>query len=118
MIDVSGAFNGLLQTISLTRKNAGSRDANGRWIDGADVVTSIQAVVQTATSDDLLVLPEGERTQETIKIHTTSLLRTASESGTYTADEITYQGNVYKVIQAFDRKTIGNYYKALAAREA
>jgi len=115
MIDVSGAFKGWLAKYNVRREVAGTRDsATGAWIPGAESTFEIDAVIQNATPTDLLVLPEGERTTESIKIHTTTLLATASETNGTAADEIEYKGGLYKIMSAADRKTLGNYYKAIA----
>jgi len=116
VIDVSGAFNGFTQAISIDRTATGTRDANGRWVDGGITNITINAVVQVANADDVQILPEGERTNEIIKVHSISLMQTASESGQDTADLINYQGKQYKVMSDFNRATLGGYYKALAVR--
>ena len=118
MIDVSDAFNDFLQPIVLRSFVAGTRDPNtGAYIQSAPIITTIQAVVQVANADDLLVLPEGERMKKTIKIHSTSQLKTANENDKTSADRIEYQGELFKVMSEFNRATIGGYYKALAVRE-
>ncbi len=117
MIDVSGAFDDLEQDIVIRRTVAGSRDPDdGSWIPGAETPETIQAVVQDASADDLLILPEGERTEDSIKIHTIEFLQTASEDGQVAADHIEYEGELFKAMKVFKRKTLGNYYKAIAVR--
>lgn len=118
MIDVSGAFNGFLQSINVRREAAGTRSSTtGAWVPGAESKIQISAVVQNATPDEVMTLPEGERTKETIKIHSTELLATADEDNGIAADQIEYQGGLYKVMSVANRKTLGNYYKALAVYE-
>jgi hypothetical protein len=117
MIDVSGAFDGWLQDITVRREAAGTRNAGtGAWVPGAETNIPISAVVQDASPDDLLVIPEGERTEYSIKIHTVEILKTASEDGKTSADKVEYEGELYKVLKVFKRKTLGNYYKAIAVR--
>lgn len=117
LLDVSGAFSGLLLPYTVRREVPGTRDANtGAWIPGAETPTTINAVIQNANADDLKVLPEGERSEEVIKIHTVTKLITADEETATAADEVEYQGGLYKVRSVSDRKVIGNYYKALAIR--
>lgn len=117
MNDVSEAFDGFEQAIVIRRTVAGTRDPDdGSWIPGAETPTTIQAVVQDASADDLLVLPEGERTEDSIKIHTVEFLQTANEDGQVAADNVEYEGELFKVMKVFKRKTLGNYYKAIAVR--
>ena len=117
MINVSGAFRGFQQSIVLKATIAGTRDLDtGAFIPGTTTPTTIKAVVQVATSDDLLVLPEGERTKKTIKVHSISEMKTASEDEQVAADLIEYQGEEFKVMSDFNRFTLGGYYKVLAVR--
>lgn len=117
MIDVTEAFDGFTTSITIRRTAAGSRDAgSGAWIPGAESLIVVDAVVQDATADDLLVLPEGERTEDSIKIHTKEFIQTASEAAQVAADTIVHEGELFKVMKVFKRKTLGNYYKAIAVR--
>lgn len=109
--DVTAAFGDWLETVTGVRKVVGY--VNGRPVEGADEPFSFQAVVQNANPDDLKVLPEGNRTDETIKLHTTTALQ--AQTNTYNGDIITYHGDSYLVHNVANRR-IGNYYKALAVR--
>lgn len=112
--DVSAAFNGWLEPIDIIRKEQGDY-VDGNWVDAQETIVSIRAVVQNANADDLILLPEGTRSTETVKIHTTSLVKTVSEVTETEADQFEYNGSKYKIHDVYDRK-IGNYYKALAIR--
>ena len=57
MIDVSEAFEDLLQSVEVKRKSTGSRDENGNWVDGVVATINIDAVVQSLTADERLALP-------------------------------------------------------------
>ena len=116
MIDVSEAFDDLLQTIPLKRKSAGSRDENGNWVDGAITTTNIEAVVQSLTADERLALPEAIRSRETIKFHTKTEIKTADATLGTTADKVLYQGREWEVTQVFNRDIIGGYYKAIGVK--
>jgi hypothetical protein len=84
---------------------------------GATTSVVIQAVVQNATPEDLEVLPEGERTHETIKMHSTSpIYITDEDTGTTSDVTISYHGANWKVINVAHR-AIGGYYKALAVKQ-
>jgi len=112
--DVSRALARWLQPLDIIRKSPGSY-VDGDWVNGADVVVPIKAVIQNANPDDLILLPEGTRTTEAVKIHTTSIVRTVSEFSESDADQFIYDGSRYRVYDVFDRK-IGNYVKAVAIR--
>jgi len=113
-VDVSEAFEGLTQPIVLYRPAAGSYTA-GKWVGGTPTTPSINAVIQNATADDMLALPEGLRSEEGLKIHTIDEVKTASEASETNADQFTYDGSKWMIQHVFDRK-IGGYYKAIATR--
>lgn len=110
--DVTMAFQPWLELI------IGER-INGEYIDGRWIITSVTplsfwAVVQNAKPEDLLTLPEGNRSDETIKLHTKFELIPQKQT-TNISDKITYLNNTYLVYSVANRK-IGGYYKALAIR--
>ena len=111
--DVSDAFDGWEQTITGIR-TAGSY-VDGRWVAGTPSNLSFQGVIQNATPDDLKVLPEGQRTEEAIKIHTTFEL-IPQIGNTNTGDLISYKGKNWLVYNVAHRY-IGNYHKAIAIRQ-
>jgi len=109
--DVSDAFDGWLQTITGTRVSGSY--VSGRWVSSSASI-SFTGVIQDATPDDLKVLPEGDRTEEGIKIHTTFKL--VPQIGvTNTGDVINYDGNTWLVYNVAHRN-IGGYHKAIAIR--
>lgn len=116
MIDVTDAFEDLTQSATLKRKSAGSRDANGNWIDGTLTTSTFSAVVQSLTADERLALPEAVRSKETIKLHTITELLTANEALLIDADIITVRGYNWSINQVFDRLDIGQYYKAIGVK--
>lgn len=111
--DVSEAFEGWLEPLTILRKDGSYVD--GIWVDGVETPIIINAVIQNANPDDLIVLPEGERTTEAVKIHTTSAVRTVIETSESEADEFVYDGLRWRIYNLANRK-IGNYYKAIAIR--
>jgi len=111
--DVSDAFDGWLQTVIGTR-NPGSFVC-GRWVAGTPAALSFSGVVQNATPDDMLVLDEGERTKESIKIHTTFKLIPQIKGAT-NGDLISYDSNTWLVFNV-GHKNIGGYHKAIAIKQ-
>ncbi len=76
----------------------------------------IVASIQPATSQDLLRLPEGERTSVRIVVYTAAELRTAVAPGGPPADRISYQGDEYEVEKSDRWEEPGGFY-ALIARK-
>lgn len=116
MIDVSNAFLNFQETISLESSTVGFWDDNGNWVPGAPVVLEIKAVVQPLSSDELLIVPEGERTKQLIKVHTKEDIKITNESTLTDADVFVYNGDRYTVINVLNRKRLGGYNKALAVK--
>ena len=112
--DVSRALLRWLKPLTIIRKGAGAY-TDGVWVNGADTNVPIKAVIQNANPDDLILLPEGTRTTEAVKIHTTSEVMTVSEVGETDADQFLYNGRRYRIYDVFERE-IGNYFKAVAIR--
>ena len=111
---VSRALLRWLEPLEIKRVGAGSY-VDGKWVDGVLGSVQIKAVIQNANPDDLILLPEGTRTTEAVKIHTTTKVNTVSETGETDADQFLYNGHRYRIYDVFDRQ-IGNYYKAVAIR--
>jgi hypothetical protein len=57
-----------LETVTLRRRAAGARGADGRYADGVLTTSSISASVQPLTDRDLRTLPEGERQLDQKKV--------------------------------------------------
>lgn len=75
---------------------------SGRWSGGAIVDEEIRASVQPASGRDLLRLPEGLRTRDTVAILTDADLRTANETAGTKADRIVVSGEEYEVVAVDD----------------
>lgn len=112
--DVSQALLRWLEPLDIIRNGTGSY-VDGKWESPAPTTVPIKAVIQNANPDDLILLPEGTRTTEAVKIHTVSKVNTVSEAGETDADQFIYNGHRYRIYDVFERK-IGNYFKAVAIR--
>lgn len=103
-------------TATVTRGSAGTYIA-GRLTPGALTTTPLAAVnIQPASGRDLLRLPEGVRTRETIAIWTSAELRTADEATGTPADVVGYGGASYQVELVEDWVGLGGFRKAIAAK--
>ncbi len=114
--DVTDSFGDWLENVTGERAASGGYyDDAGDWVTGGSAVAlSFIGVVQNTNPEDLLVLAEGQRTDEAIKIHTTTELIIQTQSST--GDTISYDGKTWLVTWVADRK-IGNYYKAIAIKQ-
>lgn len=112
-VDVTDAFEGL-ETPQTGVRTPGAF-VSGRWVFGTPVALSFQGVLQSATAKDLLVLEEGNRSTESIKIHTKFDLVPQIE-GLQTGDLISYRSLTWLVFSVAYR-AIGAYNKAIALRQ-
>jgi hypothetical protein len=97
------------------RRGATTLDGNGFVIKTAPMRTQITAVIYPATGKDVRVMPEGKRTEEIIKVISTSELR-AELPGVYPSDQIEYQGKTFEVSAQADWSANANYYSVLCTR--
>jgi len=104
--DVTDAFVGWLEP--LTGSRCQGSYVSGRWVTGETEALSFDGIVQDATAKDLLVLEEGDRAKEAIKVHTTYKLMLK--------DIISYDGYNWVVYNVANKK-IGNYYKSIAIKQ-
>jgi hypothetical protein len=87
--------------ITITRATAGAINAYGEVDSGVTSTVIIDvAAVHVLAGRDLDVLPEADRARESIKVYTREALYTSQ--GSRTADLVTYQGRLYRVITATD----------------
>jgi len=101
---------------TVTRGAAGTYTA-GRLTPGALTTTTLAVVnIQPASGRDLLRLPEGVRTRETVAIWTSDELRTANEATGAPADVVNYGGASYQVELVEDWVGLGGFRKAIAAK--
>ena len=114
MNDVTDAFGDWLEPIAIKRSSRGDY-IDGRYVTGPENEVPIMAVVQNTSPDDVLVLEEGKRSSESIKLHTTTDLIALSEADSIIGDTFPYKGKTWEVANVA-RRFIGNYHKAIAIR--
>lgn len=83
------------QTFTILRRT-------GRWERGSFVVDDSQTltavgIIQPASPEDLQLFPEGERRRGTLAIYTQTILHITEDPAI--SDEITWQGESYKVVR-------------------
>lgn len=105
-VDVSDAFGGL-ETTLLAIRPSGSY-VSGRFVVATQAPFEFNGVVQNATFRDLLVLEEGSRNIEAIKIHTQYPLM---------MNDIINYNNIHWLVFNIAYRAIGAYTKILAQRQ-
>ena len=104
------------QSISVGRLSAGSRGADGRWVEGTTTVSAIKATVNPITGEELLALPEGERSGEQIKIITKFELRMTDETLQQDGDIIKWEGKHFRVVNIRRYRKVIPHIEARAVR--
>lgn len=64
-------------TITIKRYSGGQY-IKGIWTEGVETTTTAKASVQPVSGNELMLLPEGRRNSESVKIFTTAQLKTQS----------------------------------------
>lgn len=109
----------LTKSIALTvyRKTQGSY-VNGDWVEGTEAEIIRTVNIQPLKPNEILMLPEAERTRQWWKVYSDEDLRTDKEGASgYSADEFIYQGERYKIMKVSNYEMgILNHHKALATR--
>ena len=101
-------------TYTVTRSTPGAV-TNGRKSASSSSTFTIEASEQPLSGRDLRALPEGERTDDKIKLYTETELRT--RTGTHEADTIVIGSYTYKVITVQTWNGLGSiYYKAIISK--
>ena len=103
--------------ITFYRATQGSY-VNGEWVEGTETQVPLEVNIQPFKDEDLLLLPEADRSREWYKIYCANEIR-MDKQGTsgWSADEFVYEGDRYKVMKVkFYEMGILDHYKAHAAR--
>lgn len=101
-----GALSRLGSTYTF-RRFAPGRYVNGEWVNGVEVIPqddqgnevafSMVASIQRLTAQEMLALPEGERSSERITIYTETKLEKGDEATKTKGDIVLYNGREYEV---------------------
>ena len=103
-------------SLSIQRMAAGGYGTHGRFAPGTTSTVTLRGIVHPSTSRDLLVLPEGMRTEESIAITTDQELHTADPGG-MPADRVTINGKTYEVQRVEDWSAQG-FWRSIAVKVA
>lgn len=113
MVDVSELIHDVdfCTVFNVYRKKA-DQWSGGRQVQMEEKI-EVKGIVLPASSEDIEMLPEGERTQGLKAFYACRELRlTDSET---TSDICEYKGRRYRLLQVYDYSDFG-YYKAIGTR--
>jgi hypothetical protein len=84
--------------ITVTRTAASTLGSDGFYTDGAETTIAVSPVsIQPASGKDMQLLPEGARTDETIRVYCTERLRTAATPDGVKPDRFVFDGKTWEV---------------------
>lgn len=104
--------------LTIYRREAGDY-VNGRWVEGAIVPIIREVNIQPVKPEELLMMPEADRTKEWYRLFCAEDIRTQLEGdGGWDADEFDWNGSRFKVmkVQRY-QMTILDHFEAWSARQ-
>ena len=103
MIDVSRVIGhpALMQPFTVLRSSGSF--IGGVWTESPSQSIPMQGIVYPSTNKELLQLPEGDRSTSMMTFLSTQTLYITHSSGTPgTSDLITWRGDTYRMVSAFE----------------
>ena len=102
--------------IQIERTSPGSW-VKGRWVEGLTTVINIEANVQPMRGHELVVLPEADRTKDSIKVYSVEHIDTVEDVKQEQADVVIWNGKRYKAIKSMQYQMgILNHTKTICVR--
>ena len=103
------------EPFTIHRFAGGAFDNTGVWVKGAEVTIAAQGAIQPAGYGELSSLPEGERSKNHIRIHSTvEIYKNEGETATVNnSDRIEWRGRLFKVVSTQHWGDFG-YWEVLA----
>lgn len=102
---------------SVARKTSNGYDIHGRALPGTPSTLTITASVQPLTGKDLMTLPEGQRSEQTQWLYTSTELRTGASASS--PDIVTIDGEPWTVVSVETWRTPDEtFYKCRVARRS
>lgn len=114
MINVSAALDCFIQVVDILRQNV-TYDVNQRPVFAAPTVIPTPMVLQPATGADLQQMPEGEYSEEVLRVDSRNELVFGLDDNAIAVDKIQYQNWTYKVITRMNWSPYG-YFSYLAVK--
>ncbi|RLC88277.1 MAG: hypothetical protein DRJ03_03250 [Chloroflexi bacterium] len=114
---VTGALKNWKFSVVIERHAEATIDMDtGLYTQGTVSFIDLKANVQNATPNDMLVMDEGLRSVEAIKLYTTVEIIPVDELNKTTGDVVQYANKRWLVHNVTNRSLTGGYYKAIAIR--
>lgn len=110
----TAAADGASGGYTVTRSTGGAMNANGEWVSGTTSTFLMDACIQNSAGRQIIPLPEGVHTEDTIEIDTTIALQLIP-----IPDHITYRGDDYTIFRVDGPRNLdgGSNYTAYGARQ-
>jgi hypothetical protein len=109
------ALNRLGIDAKIQRQPSGYYDEHGIWKAREPEELFVRAVIQPATAEEMLSLPENRRGKYTISIWSHERLQGLDVSGRLQPDKLEYQEHLFEVETIMDWGSFG-FYVSLATR--
>lgn len=90
--------------IDVLRARPGYWNEKGRWIAGERETLPVQANVQPMRGHELVVLPEADRSKESIKVYCVEALQTVEDVKQEEADIIVWNGKKFRATRTLTYK--------------
>lgn len=106
------------ETITIER-SGGGQWVDGRYVKNAATQLTIEGSVQPLRGNEVKILPEHRRTEESLKIYTASKLRTTDEANNLPCDVVFYDGKRFEVHNVFNYSISKDipHYKAILIKQ-
>lgn len=103
--------------LTIYRTTQGSY-VDGEWVEGTEIEVPLEVNIQPFRDEDLLLLPESDRSREWYKLYCADEIRMDKQGAAgWQADEFIWEGDRYKVMKVKHYSmSILDHFKAHAAR--
>lgn len=119
MSNAAQAISGMSISVTVDRFADGDFDDDGIATTPTSSPFTIIASVQPMRPDEKLMLPEGSRGRESIKLYTVSELKTMNEETKRPADVVNWESKKFDVFQVSRYKMgVQDHTKAIAIRQS
>lgn len=107
-INVSEALDSDLCLKLTVKRKTGGTHVDGLWVPGVESTFVSMISPQQPTAQEILVLPEGERSKDVMKFISKRVIRQADDKSAVEADVVLYDSKEYKIIKAEKWGTFGH----------
>lgn len=109
-------FNEFNQTVTVFRKTEGEY-VNGFYVDGVEIEFEIQTSVQPTWREDMVILPQGHRSEETYTLFCSNEILNTDDNNLRKSDEVLLYGERYQVFKVEKwQNNIISHYKAIVLK--